>query len=100
MQVHYSREATANRVPGQPLVVTAPGVLESAPVVENVEVVSAAGSGGGHSDSDVSSRADCKQMAMGGPSGQIENRKQSPGAGASNIVDGPDLDGKCVVLQS
>ena len=81
MQVHYSCEATANRASEQPLVVTAPGVLESAPVVENVAVAAASGSGGGHSDGDVSSRADCKQMAMGGPSGQIKNRKQKPRGG-------------------
>ena len=47
MQVHYSCEATANRASEQPLVVTAPGVLESAPVVENVAVAAASGSGGG-----------------------------------------------------
>ena len=34
----YSRKATARLVPGQPLVFTAPGVFELAPVVENVEV--------------------------------------------------------------
>ncbi len=43
----YSREATANRVPGQPMIFTAPGRFESAPVVENVEVAAAAGGAGG-----------------------------------------------------
>jgi len=33
------------------------------------------GAGGGHSDGDVSSRAYRKRMAMGGPSGQIKDRK-------------------------
>ncbi len=40
-----------------------------------MEVVAAAGSVGGHSNDGVSSRSDCKQMVMGGPSGQIEDRK-------------------------
>jgi len=45
--VHYSREATANRAPGQPLMLTALGRFELAPVVENMEVAAAAGGGGG-----------------------------------------------------
>ena len=60
MQVHYSCEATANRAPGQPLVLTAPGRFESVPVVENVEVAAATGGNGEHSNSDVGSRPDCK----------------------------------------
>ena len=44
--MHYSREATANRVPGQPLVLTVPGVFKSVPEVENVEVATAAGGTG------------------------------------------------------
>jgi hypothetical protein len=52
----YSREATANRVPGQPMIFTAPGRFELAPVVENVEVAAAVGgAGGGDSDDDWSS---------------------------------------------
>jgi len=39
------------------------------------------GERGGHSDGDMSSRADCKRMAMGGPSGQIEDRKRKPQGG-------------------
>ena len=50
--MHYSCKATANRAPGQPLVVTAPGVFKSAPVVENVEVAAAAGGGGDDNDDD------------------------------------------------
>jgi hypothetical protein len=61
--VHYSREATANRAPGQPMIFTAPGRFESAPVVENVEVAVATGGDGGHSDGDVSSRPDRKRKA-------------------------------------
>ena len=69
LQVHYSREATANRVPGQPMMFTAPGRFESAPVVENMEVAAATGGGGGHSGGDVSSHPDCKRKAPGKPSG-------------------------------
>ena len=71
--MHYSREATANRVPGQPLVFTAPGRFVSAPVVENVEVAAATRSGGGHSGGDVST-----QIAN-------ERRRESLEAGASNV---------------
>ena len=55
--------------PGQPLVFTASGVFESAPVVENVEVATAAEGNGEHSDSDVSSRPDRKRKASGKPQG-------------------------------
>ena len=48
--MHYSRKATAKLAPGQPLVFTALGVFESAPVVENVEVAAAAGGGGDDED--------------------------------------------------
>ena len=51
----YSREATANRVPGHPLILAAggtPGRLVSTPVVENGEVAAAAGGGGGDEDDD------------------------------------------------
>ena len=48
---------------------TALGRFESAPVVENMEVAAAPGSGGGHSNDDVSSRTGRKQKA---PGGQIE----------------------------
>ena len=61
--MHYSREATANRAPGQPMIFTAPGRFESAPVVENVEVAAATGGDGGHSDGDVSSHPDSKRKA-------------------------------------
>ena len=53
LQLRYSREATANRAPGQPLVFTAPGRFESAPVgYFNVEVAAAAGRGRGDDDDD------------------------------------------------
>ena len=82
--MHYSREATANRAPGQPMIFTAPGRFESAPVVENVEVAAATGA--------VESIA----MVMWAVA-QIANerRRESRRAGASNI-----LDGKRVVLQT
>ena len=54
--MHYSHEATANRVPGHPLVLAAGGTLGrllSTPVLENVEVVAAArGVGGEDTDDD------------------------------------------------
>ncbi len=51
LQLRYSREATANRAPGQPLVFTAPGRFESAPVgYFNMEVAAAAGRGRGDDD--------------------------------------------------
>ena len=68
--MRYSRKATANRVPGQLMIFTAPGRFESAPVVENVEVAAARGGDGGHRDGDVSSRSDCKQKASGKPRGR------------------------------
>ena len=53
LQLRYSREATANRAPGQPLVFTAPGRFESAPVgYFNMEVAAAAGRGRGDNDDD------------------------------------------------
>ena len=53
LQLRYSREATANRAPGQPLVFTAPGRFESAPVgYFNMEVAAAAGRGRGDDDDD------------------------------------------------
>jgi hypothetical protein len=53
LQLRYSREATANRAPGQPLVFTAPGRFESAPVgYFNVEVAAIAGRGRGDNDDD------------------------------------------------
>ena len=67
--MHYSCKATANRAPGQPMVFTAPGRFELAPVVENMEVAAATGGGGGHSDGDVSSHPDHKQKAPGKPLG-------------------------------
>ena len=48
----YSREATANRAPGPPLVYTESGRFESALVAENVEVAAAAGGGGDDDDDD------------------------------------------------
>ena len=69
LQLRYSHEATANRVPGQPMVFTALGRFESAPVVENMEVAAATGGGGGHSNGDVSSHPDRKCKAPGKPSG-------------------------------
>jgi hypothetical protein len=56
--VHYSCEATAKRAPGQPLILTALGRFESAPVVENMEVAVAGGGRGGHRDDGVSSCTD------------------------------------------
>ena len=67
--MHYSREATANRVPGQPMMFMAPGRFESALVMENMEVAAATGGGGGHSNGDVSSHPDHKQKVPGKPSG-------------------------------
>ncbi len=67
--MHYSREATANKEPGQPMIFTAPGRFESAPVVENVEVAAATGGDGVYSDSDVSSRLDRKRKTSGKPRG-------------------------------
>ncbi len=64
--MHYSREATAKKAPGQPLVVTALGIFESAPVVENMEVAAAAVSGGGDSNDGLSGHADHKQKPLGG----------------------------------
>ncbi len=58
--MHYSCEATAKRAPGQPLILTALGRFESAPMVENVEAAVAAGGGGGQRDDDVSGHADRK----------------------------------------
>jgi hypothetical protein len=49
LQVHYSHEATANRVPGHAAGGT-PGRLVSTPVLENVEVAAAARGGGGDDD--------------------------------------------------
>ena len=43
----YSREATANRAPGPPLVYTESGIFKSALVAENAEVAAAAKGGGG-----------------------------------------------------
>ena len=43
----YSREATANRAPGPPLVYTESGIFKSALVAENAEVAAAARGGGG-----------------------------------------------------
>ena len=67
--MHYSHEATANRAPVQPLMLTALGRFESALLVENMEVAAAAGGGGGHGNDDVRSRTDRKRKALGG---QIE----------------------------
>ena len=64
--MHYSCEATAKRAPGQPLILTALGRFESAPVVENMEVATSTGGKGGHRDNDVSGRADRKQKAPDG----------------------------------
>ena len=50
----YSRETTANRAPGPPLVYTESGIFKSALVAENAEVAAAArgGGGGGGGDDD------------------------------------------------
>ena len=51
--MHYSREATANRAPGQPLVFTALGRFKSVPAgFFNVENAAAAVVGGGDDDDD------------------------------------------------
>ena len=57
---------------------TASGKFKLAPAVENMEVAAAAGCGGGHSNDGLSSRADRKRKAMGGPGGQIKDRKRKP----------------------
>ena len=64
--MHYSCEATAKRAPGQPLILTALGRFESAPVVENMEVAVAGGGRGGHRDDGVSSCTDRKRKAPDG----------------------------------
>ncbi len=85
--MHYSREVTANRAPGQPLILTASGSLKSTPVVENVEVAAAAGGRGGQSDDDVSGRADRKRKAPGGGqcnddgSNRADRQRKAPGGG-------------------
>ena len=66
-----SREATAKRAPGQPLILMALGRFKSAPVVKNMEVAAAMGVGGGQRVDDVSGRADRKRKAPGG--GQCNN---------------------------
>ena len=58
--MNYSCDSTANRAPGQPLMLTALGRFELASLVENMEVTAAAGGGGGHSDDDVRSCTDQK----------------------------------------
>ena len=71
--MHYSHEATAGRAPGQPMVFTASGRFESAPVVINcMEVAAAAGGGGGQSDNNVSSRADRKRRGKSLSDGPIK----------------------------
>ena len=87
--MHYSCEATAKKAPGQPLILTALGRFELAPVVENVEVAAAAGGGGGQRDDDVSGRADRKQKAPGGGqcnddgSGRADRKQKALGGGQS-----------------
>ena len=79
--MHYCREATAKKVPGQPLILTALGRFKSTPVVENVEVAAAAGGGGGQRDDDVSGRA-----TMMGAVAQTANERHQVG-GRSNDLD-------------
>ena len=74
--MHYSRKATAKLAPGQPLVFTASGVFESAPVVENVEVATAAGGGGDDEDDNNDDDDD-------------DNGKQTPSGGG--IIWCPEL---------
>ena len=85
--MHYSREATAKKAPGQPLILTALGRFKSTPVVENVELAAAAGGGGGQRDDDVSGRADHKQKGPGGGqcyddgSCSADRKRKAPGGG-------------------
>ncbi len=85
--MHYSREATAKKAPGQLLILTALRRFESTPVVENVEVAAAAGGGGGQRDDDVSGRADRKRKAPGegqcnnDGSGRTDRKQKAPGGG-------------------
>ena len=68
--MHYSRKATANRAPGQPLVFTAPGGFESAPVgYFYVEVAAAAGRGRGDDDDDEDDNDDDNNDGNQHPSG-------------------------------
>ena len=67
LYVHYSREATTGRAPGQPMVFTASGRFESAPVVEDMEVAVAAGGDDGDDDDDDDGREDRKRKATDGP---------------------------------
>ena len=79
--MHYSREATANRVPGQPLILTASGRLVSTPVLENVEVAAAAGGGGGDDDNDDNDNDDDEDDKDGDDEG-----KQKPTGGGIMLV--------------
>ena len=84
--MHNSHKATARLAPGQPLVFMASGVFKLAPVVENVEVAATIRGGVGDNDNDdvdddnddddnnVSSIADHKRKAMGGPGGHYINK--------------------------
>ena len=79
LQLRYSREATANRAPGQPLIFTAPGRFESAPVgYFNVEVAAAAGRGRGDDDDDEDDNNDDNDDD-GGDDNDDGNQKPSGG---------------------
>ena len=83
LQLHYSREATANRAPGQPLVFTAPGRFESAPAgYFNVEVVAAAGGGGGDDNDD----NDDNDNNDNNNDDDNNNNKQKPSGGGIILV--------------
>ena len=80
LQLRYSREATANRAPGQPLEFTAPGRFESAPVgYFNVEVAEAAGRGRGDNDGDDSNDDDDDDDGNDNDDNDAGNQKPSGG---------------------
>ncbi len=77
LQVQYSHEATAKRVPGHPLVLvpgSLPGRLVSTPVLENVEV-------GGDNDDDDDDDDDDNNDEDGNDEG-----KQKPSGGGVILV--------------
>jgi hypothetical protein len=81
--VHYSHEATANRVPGHPLVLAAggtPGRLVSTPVLENGEVVAAARGGDGDDNNDDNDNDDDDNEDGN------NKRKQKPSGGGVILV--------------
>ena len=84
----YSREATADRAPGPPLVYTKSGRFESALVAENVEVAAAAVGGGDDDDDDDNDNDDNVELAP-----VAEYVEVAPAAGGGGNNDDDDDDG-------